>query len=198
MPYATAQDVIDCCSWPGFGQLSVTAQARLLSAASAIVDEVTGRSRYGLARRSITQTFDGGDSELWLALRPVVSIESVTVDGEAIDNTSGEEWSFDAEDGWLIRGTGRGELRFGRRWRPGNDNIVVSYTGGYTTIPDDIVVATAWLCRYLYDQGKISGAYSQETIGRYTRSIRQVALVAGVPAHVMGILQKYTPDDVIA
>lgn len=198
MAYCTAQDVIECCSWPGFGQLPAAAQSRFIDAASAAVDRVT-RRRFGLGQQSASESFDGaGQAELWLSLRPVVAVASVVVDGEALDNADGDAWSLDGATGRLVRGRGYGDQRFELRWPHGDDNIVVQYWGGYADTPPDVVMATAFIVRYLYDVGQVSGAISQETIGRYTRSVRLQSLDAGLPQHIMGLLQGYVQEDAFA
>jgi hypothetical protein len=194
MAYCTAQDVIETCTWPGFGRLSATAQSRFIDAASDKVDSACGR-KFGFTQQSETESFDGrGQSELWLSLRPVVTVASVTIDGDPIDNTDGTAWTLDGATGRLIRGAGREDPRFALRWPHGDGNIVVQYWGGYAAIPANVILATAYAVKYLFDQGKVSGAYSQETIGSYTRSIRQVPLTAGLPDHIIGLLQPYMQD----
>ena len=195
MAYCTAQDVIDCCVWPAFGQVAPTVQSDFIDCASEKIDEVTRRT-FGLGQQSVTETFDGdGNVELMLSLRPVVSVALVTVDGDPLDNTDGTAWTLRGASGRLIRGDGRGDSRFALRWPAGSDNIGVQYWGGYADLPKRIVRATAWLVRYFYDQGMISGAVSQESIGGYTRSLREVALSAGVPPHVMGLIEGFVQDD---
>lgn len=194
MAYCTAQDVIERCSWSGFGRLSATAQGGFIDTASDQIDSACGR-KFGFTQQSETETFDGrGQSELWLSLRPVVSVASVTLDGDPLDNTDGTAWTLDGATGRLIRGAGREDPRFADRWPHGDDNIIVQYWGGYAAIPPKVVTATCFAVRHLYDQGKVSGAYSQETIGSYTRSIRQIALTAGLPDQVIGLLQEFMQD----
>lgn len=193
--YCLDQDVIDACSWPGFGRLSQSARDRLIGAASDKVDDITRRT-YGFGYGTATQLFSGtGQPSLQLSLRPVADVLSVTIDGRSLDNSDGTAWLLDKESGRLDRGRGYVDPRFARRWPPGEDNISVQYVGGYMTIPNLIVVATAFLVRYLYDQGTISGAITQESIGGYTRSIREQSLAAGVPGHVLGLLEGFIEDE---
>lgn len=194
-PYCTAQDVADLCSWPRFGQLSPSAQGRLIAAASGKLDEAMRRP-YGLAQQVVTETLDGrGLSTLWLALRPVITVMSVTVDGQALDNTNGDAWTFDGPKGLLVRGSGLRDRRYAYRFPRGTGNVVVQYWGGYSPIPDQVVVAAAWMVKYLYDQGKVSGIYSEESIADWSGTLNPTLLAGTVPSHIMAMLADYIQDD---
>ncbi len=54
----------------------------------------------------------------------------------------------------------------------GNKNIFVSWTGGYTTIPQIIQVCCAKLVGELYHEGKRDGSLQSETIGAYSWSAK--------------------------
>lgn len=193
-PYCTAQDVIDLCSWPRFGTLSDSAQTRLIAAASGKVDKACRRP-FGLAAQSIAETLDGRNlPTVWLSLRPVISVDAVTINGEALDNTFGDAWSFDAKTGKLVRGSGQDDERFAPWFPAGVQNVVVQYWGGYDTIPDEIVEATALYVRYLYERGRVTGLYSSESIGDWSGTLNAAALAGTVPDHIMALLADYEQD----
>lgn len=193
-PYCTPQDVIELCSWPAFGRLTQQAQGTLIAVACEWIDDQCGRS-FGEAM--VTQSFDGaGQGELWLTTTPVRSIASVTIDGDALDDTNDDAWSFDADSGRLIRGTGIGDPRFGRRWPHGDDNIVVRYWGGYSAddMPARLKLAAAVLVRHLRELGRITGVYQSESIGDYSSSL--AAPSGPLPPHVASILGTFLRTEV--
>lgn len=194
-PYCTDQDVIDCCAWPRWAQAAATARARLIAAASGKVDAHCRRP-YGFAQQVVAETLDGrGLSTLWLRHRPVVEVMSVAIDGQALDNTAGDAWTVDGPKGRLVRGAGTRDRRYAYRFPRGSGNVVVQYWGGYRDLPDQVVAATAFLVKYLYEQGKASGIYSDESIGDYSYTLREAALAQTVPPHVGALLADYVQDD---
>ena len=199
-PYCTAQDVIDLCSWPAFGRISPSAQTRLISSASARIDKHC-RRRFGFIEQSVTETFDGsGQAALWLSLRPVHQIMTVTVDNIPIDNTSGFAWTLTPGRGRLVRGRGHVDSRFSPRWLTGTSNIAVQYWGGYPPdelLPDGrlspLVTATAFYIKYMVDQGKVSGIYSEESIADWSGKLNPALLAGDVPPQVAGMLVGFRP-----
>lgn len=197
--YCTAQDVIDLCSWPAFGRLSASAQGRLIRAAGGLIDGYCRRP-YGFAEQVVTQSFDGrGQAALWLSLRPVKSIMAVTIDGDALDNSDLDAWTFDAATGRLVRGDGRQDSRFAARWPSGSANVVVQYWGGYSAdkLPDELVLATAHLVRFLAEQGSAPGVFKSESLGDWSGTLAD-NLGDAMPPHVAARLVGFVQDDAFA
>lgn len=194
-PYCAVQDVIDVCSWPNFGQVTASAQTRLINAASKRIDHVCRRP-LGFGQQMVTETISSKNRQsLWLKTRPVITVASITVNGTALDNTYNDAWTFNPDTGKLVRGDGMDDTRFTPWFPAGEQNIVVQYWAGYSPIPDEIVTAAAFYVKYLYEQGKVSGVYSSESIGDYSYSLRETALASTVPPHILALLADYVQDD---
>lgn len=125
-----------------------------------------------------TEIHNGGSRTIQLKAFPVSSIASVsTLDNSgnatAMDSTI---YRVNAESGVLSRTTetddyyfadritGINELR-SPRFPPGYQNIRVVYTGGYSTVPDDLVQACVEIAADLYRNRRLNGRMSQENIG---------------------------------
>lgn len=106
--------------------------ARIITAVSALAEGYCRRPFSLQAGR--VEYHDGGDwCELYLQAVPVVSIDSIYVNGLAVT-----DYVVDNETGRVRRGTGQGSPNFAPWFPSGASNIVVTYTGGYLTIPEDI------------------------------------------------------------
>jgi hypothetical protein len=194
-PYAQPADVVAGCAWPAFAALPANAQTLLINSASKKIDQ-TCRRPFGLAQQSITEVKSGRNTAaLWLKLLPVVSVQAITLNGTALDNTFGDAWTFHPGTGKVVRGDGQDDTRFVPWWPAGEENIIVQYWGGYSPIPDEIVLGTAYLVRYYYERGKVSGIYSQEAIADWSGTLNAMNLTGAVPEHVMALIADYVIDD---
>ena len=197
-PYCTARDVVDCCDWPAFANLSATAQRRKINAASSRVDEVCRRP-FGFAQQSVTEVFSPRNrSSVYLTLRPVISVMAVTLNGDVLDNSLGDAWTVHPDTGRLIRGDGQDDPRFAPWWPAGDRNLSVQYWGGYQALPDDLVMATAYLVRWLHERGKVAGIYQSESVGGWSGTLASGGLSRTVPDHVMALLSDYVIEDAFA
>jgi hypothetical protein len=193
--YCATQDVIDCCTWPAFGQVAASAQTRLIAAASGRVDKECRRP-LGLQAQNVTEYFGGPNRQsLWLKTRPVISVQMVTVNGTCLDNTYGDAWSFNPRTGRLIRGNGQDDSHLAPWFPAGMRNIVVQYFGGYDTFPDTLVMATAWMVRWMYERGSVTGVYKSESIGDWSGTVNDGGTSNTVPSHIMDLLVDYIQDD---
>mgnify|MGYP000317080665 CR=1 FL=1 len=85
----------------------------------------------------IVEAHDGGNSsEVWLRKRPVTGVESVTANGYDIT-----DFSFNAKTGRLWRGEGYSHPRLAPQFPYGQENVVVTYSGGIASAPDDLKAA---------------------------------------------------------
>jgi hypothetical protein len=110
---------------------------------------------------SRTDTFDGtGAAERWLAHYPVVSVESVDVDGEPVS-----ERAAIGEDGWVLSDADGGKLELvGSCFTRGVKNCVVVYTAGYgATPPADVAQAIVDQVAYLYKMKDRIGITNEST-----------------------------------
>jgi hypothetical protein len=185
----TAGDIIDV--WPGFASLASTRQTSLIARASQRVLDYCRRP--GFLEAEQTETFSGRNTtRLWLHRLPIVSIESVTIGGTEVDNTSGDAYGFDPGLGELWRNSGWS------LWPSGTGNIVVAYTGGYSAVPDPVVEATCWLAKWMQESGSASTVYTSERIGDYSRTFGQQSggsANSQMPSHIAGMLEPYVLDE---
>ncbi len=79
--------------------------------------------------------------QLWLSRAPVVSIASVVVDGATLDADEYEA------DGWRLR-----RLYDDAEVEWSGTKITVSYTAGWSTVPDDLKLAASKLARILWTE----------------------------------------------
>jgi hypothetical protein len=188
---AQPSDVLN--AWPAFGALPAPEQTSLLNVAS---QRILDHCRQGFASTSVTDALNGnGLSRLWLSRKPVISIASVTMDGDLLDNTDGCAYSFTAKTGELRRGDGQRDLRFAYRFSHGRGNIIVVYWAGYASVPDPIVRATIWMVQWIYEQGKSSNVYSSERIGDYQYTLNVAGMSLGLPTQAASLCIGYVQDD---
>jgi uncharacterized phiE125 gp8 family phage protein len=102
-----------------------------------------------LRSESITQAFSlcARADAVVLARKPVSAITSVTENGTTLDEAA---YELDAAAGMLYRlcSSKRRPWTYGR-W--GELKIVVAYTAGWDTVPDDLVRAAQRLVKHFYD-----------------------------------------------
>jgi hypothetical protein len=190
--YCTAADV--AAAWPGFALVAPGEQAALIRTASEKIDEHCRRP-FGFSAQIVTDVLDGtGRPTLWLTTRPIISVESVTIDGDALDDADGHSWTFDPYKGSIVRGPGLRDRRFGRRFPTGVRNIVVQYYAGYDAIPARITRAAVWTVRWLHERGRVSGIFKSESIGDYSYTIADNN-IGPLPAHVQDLLVGFVQDD---
>ncbi len=133
-----------------------------LPGGAALVLDVASRivrteARTDFTRRSTTATFYPRDGWITLPLRPVVSVEAVTVAGGVVERS-----------GWELV---RDRLRVIRTpWTP----ALVTYTSGYGTVPGDVLAVVLTLASRVLNNpadlrqesaGGVAVTYAAETIG---------------------------------
>lgn len=98
-----------------------------IAAASAAIQNYTRQRIEQVAADVVTLTVEASKSVILLPEQPVTAVASVVEDGTAL--TVGDHY----------RWTSAGILtRVGRGWASGWQDVVVTYTHGYATIPDDL------------------------------------------------------------
>lgn len=130
----------------------------LITAASQLFASETGT---GVLTAVVEETRNGdGGTKLFLEQYPVVSVESVSVDGEEIP----ERTAF-GESGWVLTSgeTGRLEL-VGYTFTEGLANVVVNYTAGYgAEAPADVAQAVVDQAAYWYRMKDRVGISNEST-----------------------------------
>lgn len=142
-----------------------------------MVNEATGMIEKKCHRRFkqttyTTETYDGtGTKQLWIRNPPIISITLITVDNETIS----EATDYDDYDGYRIEPQVNGHkmegmLYLSNGWDKGEQNVEVTYSGGYTTIPDDIRRAAVMMIREWYNMYRNTQGFKSESIGKYSYS----------------------------
>lgn len=186
----TSQNVTDA-----YPELASKADlAAVITRVSRAVEDYCNRT---FAQEALTERHDGdGLPRLWLDRPPIGAITSVTINGEALDNTNADAWGFNPDTGELWRGQGRDDLRYAMGFPTGRQNVAVEYTGGYTAVPGPVVEATLLAIKALYDRRAASGAYSSEKIGDYQYTLNTTTTGVVTPA-VAELLNPYRLNPVV-
>lgn len=142
--------------------------ASLIAAAQGHIEREVGRAIEATVR---AETLDGPPgSYLWLKWTPVNSVTSVVVDGTALVAVT--DYIFDGAFGKLAR-VSSGYLTGWAVYKPAS--VVVTYNGGYTTVPLDLRDLCATVAARAFQAGAAyaalpagSDGISQEGIGSYS------------------------------
>ncbi len=146
--YCSAADVLaqlqgyDTSGWGSAEELE-TAITGLLAQTREAVDGVAGRDF--MLHPGETVRLDGSGTRVLLlsphGLHPVTQIESVVVEGRALEES---DWLFYAEEGALVLAA---SSTFGVRFPEGNQNVEVTLDWGYETPPAYGSATTACVTR---------------------------------------------------
>lgn len=129
-----------------FPELEATEDlAELIADAS---EAIEARYDRGFLLADRDEIYDGsGTGRIFLRSTPVVAIESVILNGEALSTAPGT-YSVTAS-GELVFGYGYDDVAYGSSWPKGTGNVRVVYTGGYATVPRPVKRACKLLCRIM-------------------------------------------------
>ena len=173
----TTYDLVKAwCGLPAGNTADDALFTRLVTAASSAAQLYMGRN---IPSASYVEAYNGNSRQaLLLRQSPIVSITSVTVDNTTIPQATaqpGAGWRFDTMflylDGYgFNRSDGGGTSSFNR----GIQNVVVTYTAGYATVPFDIAQATIEMAGYLYKSKDRIGEASKLVAGQTIAYIRDI------------------------
>lgn len=131
-----------------------------ISAATPIIEGIVGP----VAARSVTESHDGGGQTIVLRQLPASAVASVTEYVGVIpyaltvittpDQATAYSCSFDPQAGTLTRRYGIGSSLFA----DGVDNVWVTYTAGYETVPPNVVEAAIELVRHNFEATQVAGS----------------------------------------
>jgi len=141
-----------------------------------IINDVTDEiERICNGRRFASTAYTGerynGNNEKFLFLRnyPIISVSSVTMDDETVTAASAYT---DYDKYWIepiLNGSKyEGVLFLENKWNKGDRNIVISYTGGYATIPGKLRRAAISLAKEYYHMLRNATGLKSESIGDYS------------------------------
>jgi uncharacterized phiE125 gp8 family phage protein len=130
---------------------------RLIDVCSSSIEKWCSRV-FGVA--SYVITVDGtGKSYVMVDPFPIISVTSVTVNEQAIPLSTGL-----TVGGYYFKAPYQIMLRGGRTFPRGSQNVVISYSAGYATLPADIVQACVKLVALRYRERDRLGI-SGKTVG---------------------------------
>ncbi|MEM7211425.1 MAG: hypothetical protein AAF479_05925 [Pseudomonadota bacterium] len=177
MPFTDATSVRAVLGLPEAYDARITA---LIPQIESKLEAVTGRH---LSEASVTDLIAGGAGVLILPRYPVSNVATVTdrQSGSVIESSN---YELNGKSGMLTR------LPLGDTWdqdpSPGLPRYSVAYTGGFVTVPDDIIAAGIdWIAHDLRGQGGLQS--EKEGDYSYTLAIGP----DGLPQSVSVITAKY-------
>lgn len=205
MPLAT---VANYKAWAGINGTGYDAAITLMLAqAEAMVRRYAGRDlTNGFESANRTETYDGnGAAVLQLREWPVTTITTVeerdragtwtTLDADEyrVDTRTGQLYRLGATWGRIVSDFigGGNNPAFGvsPSWSSDPASVRVTYTGGYTTIPADIVAVVYLLIDYKLANGGGNASATNESIGVYS------VARGGTYMSEVDILAKNTPSE---
>ncbi len=128
--------------------------------------------------------------ELILKNRPLISLTQVTLDPYDVPEVvNGSEYILDKPSG-IIRmkpqGSGTSVFGVGASW--GFQSVLVEYTAGYATVPQDVKEDCAMLVKYRFDLANNDASLQSERLGDY--SYTKVKSEGGIPEEIKAKLWK--------
>lgn len=129
---------------------------------TAVSDQFKAEAGMNPAQTTYTETRDGhGGSAMTTRNAHVISVTSVTVDGQAVParpSVSGDGWTLDGDRVSLS----------GSRFTEGVANVVLVYVAGYATVPLDIEQAVIKMVALQFADRKRIGVASSSQAGTST------------------------------
>ena len=184
-------------AWLGVTSDPLGIAAALISSCSTQIQNWIG---YQLVQTTYTRTFNGlGGPTMLLPDRPVVSVSSVTVDGISIPQATASTTPGFLNDDKFCFITKGGKWSNGQfsadQFMRGFQNVTITYTAGYTTIPVDIQQACLlWIAQCFSMVGenpsvKRMRAGDTEIDFQLTTVVGKTTLL--IPPIIASILQPY-------
>ena len=178
MAYGDLTTLANVKAWLGMSQdADNMVIARLITSASLMLGQYANRN---FMSASYTINVDGtGGAVLMLRQYPVTAVASVSINGLALPVSTGPGVAG-------YRFTQSRVIVDGYRFTKGNANIVVAYTGGFTTVPPDLEQAAIELIALRYKErdriGHTSKTLAGETVGFF---------IGDMPASVKTLMAQY-------
>jgi hypothetical protein len=122
-----------------------------------------------------TETYDGdGSPELWLNVIPVTSIDSVSIlDDDGTENSlTVSHIRIDSDIGRIRIVSSEAEYYVFPR---GFQNIKITYTGGFASIPEDLQEALVSWAQYLHARSRQDTSIESEKLGDYSRTVKDAS-----------------------
>jgi len=166
---------------PACSALGAALLTSLLTAAS---DWVERRCHRTFASTAHLEKHDGdGDVVLWANQLPIITLTSVIIlddDGSTTTTVDGADFRYNAASGEIrFAPTVTGDWSY---FPSGFQNITLSYTAGFATIPELIQEAVIALTLVMVAKGAHEGnpAYKSESLGAYSYTLTEAAAGAAM------------------
>jgi uncharacterized phiE125 gp8 family phage protein len=154
---------------------------RLITAVSELIERSSQRV-FGQATYTETRNGTGGRF-LVLNNRPVTAVSSLTINGITIPQST----SFTV-DGWVVESPWKVTLRgYSHRFDEGVQNVQITYTAGYATVPADVAQACCLMVGLFYKERDRMGI-SNKTVGGENISFTK----DDMPPSVMQTVRNYS------
>lgn len=116
---------------------------------------------------------DESTTSIWLSRWPVVEVTSITDDGETIDVADVKLWGEMGNISFRARPT-----RSRRYWTQGVGTVAVSYTAGWSTVPDALKTAGLVIALHSFNTAPKAGLRA-ERIGAYSYELGGASVAGG-------------------
>jgi uncharacterized phiE125 gp8 family phage protein len=167
-------------AWLRLTNVSTDTAAELQRLVTAVSRWIQSKISRTIPSQAYTDTLDGqGGTRMILGNYPVAAVASVTIDGNLIPQSTGP-----AIPGWVLANDGV-SLR-GYVFTRDLANVVISYTAGYASVPDDLEQACLELASMRWKERDRIGHSSVNMAGQQTNFI-----VKDMPDSVRTILQQW-------
>lgn len=152
---------------------------RLLDSSAELLERSCNRT---FAATIYTETRDGnGQNFMVFANRPITAVGSVSVDGQAVPQSTST-----ASGGWVLASPWKIALRGAYAFTEGVQNVTVTYTAGFATIPADLTQACCLLTSLAYKERDRMGI-DAKTVGGENISFTKDDL----PPSVLAVIHNY-------
>lgn len=156
--------------WLGIPSTDTTKDARLARLITSSSTRITGWLRRGVISASYSEVISGlGNDRLALRNFPVTAIASLTIDGRAIAAATQAAGS-PPSGGYVIANIGSPIVTaafinlYGDAFCRGRENVAVTYTAGYASVPPEIEQAAIEMVQTIVNRQNIDQNVTSESI----------------------------------
>lgn len=144
--------------------------AVLVSQASKMIETYTGRDFTAVTYTDELYNGNGGP-KLYLKNYPIFSTPAIIIINYD-PFTATDLYTYTVNLEYLVYGD-EGYVHMWGGWVKGHQNYKITFKAGYTTVPEDIVLAANMLTAFIFDNIRKQGIKSQR-IGTFAESLRDI------------------------
>lgn len=157
--------------------------AVLVSQASMMIEKYTNRDFTAVTYTNELYNGNGG-VKLYLKQSPINSVTSVKLydpytNTDLYTYTVNTEYILYEEEGYIHMWGG---------WSKGHQNFKITYNAGYSTVPEDIVLAANMLTAFVFDNIRKQGIKSQR-IGTFSETLKDYK--ESIPVEISAMLDHW-------